>query len=72
MACAIDPGVVAGRRGGGSDGCHLWDLVPTLDGLGPVGRNAHVSKGPDPESVDPKSFEPRAKLSVALFRKLLS
>jgi glutamate carboxypeptidase len=72
MACAIDPTLVAGRRGGGSDGCHLWDLVPTLDGLGPVGRNAHVSTGPDPESVDPKSFLPRAKLSAALIRKLLA
>jgi len=75
MACALgaDLGVklVAQRRGGGSDGCHLWDLVPTLDGLGPVGRNAHVSKGPDPESVDFASFAPRAKLSAALFRKLL-
>jgi glutamate carboxypeptidase len=72
IACALDPGIVAGRRGGGSDGCHLWDLVPTLDGLGPVGRNAHVASGEDPESVDPASFRPRARLSVALFRKLLS
>ena len=72
LACSIDKGLVATRRAGGSDGCHLWDLVPTLDGLGPVGRNAHVSTGPDPESVDVASFEPRAKLSVALFRKLLA
>jgi len=72
LACSLDPGLVAGRRGGGSDGCHVWDLVPTLDGLGPVGRNAHVATGPDPESVDPASFRPRAKLSVALFRKLLA
>ena len=71
MACALDRNLVAQRRGGGSDGCHLWDLVPTLDGLGPVGRNAHVSTGSDPESVDPKSFASRAKLSVALFRKIL-
>jgi glutamate carboxypeptidase len=72
LACALDRGIVAGRRGGGSDGCHLWDVVPTLDGLGPVGRNAHVSTGPDPESVDAGSFRPRAELSVALFRRLLS
>jgi glutamate carboxypeptidase len=71
LACSIDSSLVAQRRGGGSDGCHLWDLVPTLDGLGPVGRNAHVAHGPDPESVDPASFAPRAKLSVALFRRLL-
>lgn len=75
-ACALgrDLGLtlVAGRRGGGSDGCHLWDLVPTLDGLGPVGRNPHVATGTDPESVDPGSFEPRAKLAAALLRKLLA
>jgi len=75
MACALGTELgmklVAQRRGGGSDGCHLWDLVPTLDGLGPVGRNAHVAHGPDPESVDPASLAPRAKLSAALFRKLL-
>lgn len=64
--------LVAGRRGGGSDGCHLWDLVPTLDGLGPVGRNPHVATGPEPESVDPGSFEPRARLAAALLRKLLA
>jgi glutamate carboxypeptidase len=64
--------LVAGRRGGGSDGCHLWDLVPTLDGLGPVGRNPHVAAGDDPESVDPASFEPRAKLSAALLREILA
>ncbi len=76
MACALGAGMgmklVAQRRGGGSDGCHLWDVVPTLDGLGPVGRNPHVSTGPDPESVDPASFLPRAKLAAALLRKLLA
>jgi glutamate carboxypeptidase len=75
-ACALgrDLGLklVAGRRGGGSDGCHLWDLVPTLDGLGPVGRNPHVATGPDPESVDPQSFAPRARLAAALLRNLLA
>jgi len=75
-ACALGAEMgmklVAQRRGGGSDGCHLWDIVPTLDGLGPVGRNPHVSTGPDPESVDPASFLPRAKLAAALLRKLLA
>jgi glutamate carboxypeptidase len=59
--------LVAPRRGGGSDGCHLWDLVPTLDGLGPVGRNPHTPE----ESVDRTSFEPRARLSEALIRRLV-
>ncbi len=76
LACSLGADVglklVAQRRGGGSDGCHVCDLVPTLDGLGPVGRNAHVSTGPDAESVDPASFVPRAKLSAALIRKLLA
>jgi glutamate carboxypeptidase len=58
-------------RGGGSDGCHLWDLAPTLDGLGAVGRNPHVAEGADPESVDLPSLAQRGRLSAALLRRLL-
>ena len=66
LAAALGDGIVAARRKGGSDGCHLWDLAPTLDALGPVGRNAHRLD----ESVDRSSFVPRALLSIALIRKL--
>ncbi|MHC4972766.1 MAG: M20/M25/M40 family metallo-hydrolase [Planctomycetota bacterium] len=56
------------KRGGGSDGCHLWDLLPTVDGLGPIGRDPHC---PGREAVDRTSFVPRALLSLALLEKLV-
>jgi len=79
VGCAVELGlrIVAGPRRGGSDGCHTWDLVPTLDGLGPLGRNAHCSvhapeDGREQESVDRTSFVPRALLSLALIGKACS
>lgn len=53
------------ERGGLSDGNHLWSAVPTLDGLGPTGANAHCSeRSPDgskePEYVDLASFPDKA------------
>ena len=78
VACARDLGlaIVPTRRKGGSDGCHLWDLVPTVDALGPIGRNAHCSvhdpaSGREQESVLKTSFVPRALLSLALLRDLV-
>ncbi|MHC4819271.1 MAG: M20/M25/M40 family metallo-hydrolase, partial [Planctomycetota bacterium] len=56
------------KRGGGSDGCHLWDRLPTVDGLGPIGRDPHC---PLREAVDRTSFVPRALLSLALLEKLV-
>jgi glutamate carboxypeptidase len=56
------------KRGGGSDGCHLWDLLPTVDGLGPVGRDPHC---PGREAVDRASFVPRAQLSLKLLERLV-
>jgi glutamate carboxypeptidase len=60
--------VLPQRRRGGSDGCHLWDRLPTVDGLGPIGRDPHC---PGREAVDRTSFVPRALLSLALLRKLV-
>ena len=63
-------------RGGLSDANHLWDRVPTLDGLGPVGDHAHCSeRSPDgskePEYVLASSFVPKTVLNtVALLRWL--
>jgi glutamate carboxypeptidase len=63
-------------RGGLSDANYLWDLVPTLDGLGPVGDNAHCSeRSPDgskePEYVLAGSFVPKTVLNaLALVRWL--
>lgn len=56
------------KRGGGSDGCHLWDLLPTVDGLGPIGRDPHC---PGREAVDRASFVPRAMLSLKLLERLV-
>ncbi len=56
-------------RGGLSDGNFLWDKFPTLDGLGPVGGNAHCSEhAPDgskeQEYVELESFIPKTLLNT--------
>ncbi len=56
-------------RGGLSDANHLWQLGPTLDGLGPFGGNAHCSeRSADgrkmPEFVDVGSFLPKAVMNA--------
>ena len=56
----------SGKRRGGSDGCWTWDVVPTIDGLGPVGRATHTLQ----EAVKRSSFVPRTLLSVRLFEEL--
>lgn len=68
--CAKDLGqaIAPGARRGGSDGCHTWDLVPTLDGLGPIGRATHTLQ----EAVKVSSFVPRTMLSVRLIEALLT
>ena len=60
-------------RGGLSDGNLLWNLCPTLDGLGPSGDNDHCSeRSADgsklPEYVSASSFVPKAELNVAAIR----
>ena len=57
------------ERGGLSDGNLLWDLAPTIDGLGPCGDNDHCSERSadgtkEPEYVDLDSFVPKALLNV--------
>lgn len=63
------------ERGGLSDGNLIWDVVPTLDGLGPWGDNDHCSeRSPDgsklPEFVEASSFVPKAVLNIAALQKL--
>jgi glutamate carboxypeptidase len=60
--------VLLKKRGGGSDGNHLWDRLPTVDGLGPIGRDPHC---PGREAVDRASFVPRALLSLELLERLV-
>lgn len=64
------------QRKGASDGCHLWDLTPTLDGLGPIGNNLHCSlhipeEGKEPEYVLKSSFTPRALLNLHAIEKIV-
>ena len=60
--------VSAEKRGGLSDGNYLWNLFPTLDGLGPDGANDHCSQHADDgskeqEYVSRPSFIPKALLN---------
>jgi glutamate carboxypeptidase len=64
------------ERGGLSDGNFLWDVVPTLDGLGPWGDNDHCSErsadgSKVPEYVAASSFVPKAALNTLAIAKLL-
>jgi glutamate carboxypeptidase len=64
------------ERGGISDGNFLWNTVPTLDGLGPKGDNAHCSErsadgSKEQEYVEPSSFVPKAALNVRALIQLL-
>jgi glutamate carboxypeptidase len=57
------------ERGGLSDGNYVWASVPTLDGLGPSGGNAHCSErspdgSKDQEYVNVPSFVPKALLNT--------
>jgi glutamate carboxypeptidase len=68
--------VLPEERGGLSDGNLVWDAVPTLDGLGPWGDNAHCSEWSDdgskrPEFVDVGSFCPKALLNAVAIQNLL-
>lgn len=63
-------------RGGLSDGNFLWDKFPTLDGLGPVGANAHCSERSKDGSKDQEyalleSFIPKALLNTLAIIHLL-
>jgi glutamate carboxypeptidase len=64
------------ERGGLSDGNHLWDALPTLDGLGPWGDNDHCSeRSADgsklPEYVEVSSFVPKALLNAMAIVELV-
>ena len=76
-AAELGQAVEGERRGGLSDGNHLWDHVPTLDGLGPSGDNDHCSeRSADgsklPEYADLSSFVPKAAINVLGALRLLS
>jgi glutamate carboxypeptidase len=64
------------ERGGLSDGNYLWEHMPTLDGLGPAGNNAHCAErdpahGKDQEYVSVPSIVPKAVLNTMAIIHLL-
>ena len=60
--------VVAVERGGASDASHLADAIAlTVDGLGPLGGNAHT----DEEYALASSLRPRAEVALAVAAALL-
>lgn len=66
----------AEERGGLSDGNWLWDWVPTLDGLGPLGDNDHCSErsadgSKVPEYVEVSTLVPKALLNVRALTRIL-
>ncbi len=64
------------ERGGLSDGNWTWQQVPTIDGLGPAGGNAHCSQreedgSKDQEYILPDSFVPKALLNLLAIVRLV-
>lgn len=64
------------NRGGLSDGNHIYHRIPTLDGLGPAGMNAHCSErsadgSKDQEYVLVESFVPKTLLNIVAILKLI-
>lgn len=67
IAAEIGFAVTAEAAGGGSDGNFTGAMgVPTLDGLGVFGRNAHTLD----EHIDISSLVPRARLFAGLLTRL--
>lgn len=76
-AHALGLEIAAEERAGLSDGNYFWDTLPTLDGLGPAGDNAHCSErsvdgSKDQECVYTTTFVPKAHLNVLAILKLIN
>jgi glutamate carboxypeptidase len=59
-----------------SDGNHFWRQLPTLDGLGPAGGNAHCSEqsldgSKEQEYCLVSSFVPKTLLNIAAVLRLI-
>lgn len=62
-------------RGGTSDGNFMYDLLPTIDLLGPNGSNHHCSiqspeKGQEQEYILKSSIIPQAELNIKLIQEI--
>lgn len=65
------------ERGGLSDGNQLWEKLPTIDGMGPSGANAHCSEqaadgSKEQEYAERSSFVPKALLNALAVARLLA
>jgi glutamate carboxypeptidase len=68
--------VLPQERGGLSDGNWTWHMVPTIDGLGPDGGNAHCSERSDDgtkeqEYILPGSYVPKALMNSLSIMRLV-
>jgi glutamate carboxypeptidase len=68
--------VLPEARGGLSDGNNTWETLPTIDGLGPMGRNGHCSErsadgSKDQEYANRSSFVPKTMLNLSAIQKLI-
>lgn len=75
-AARLGYALIPEERGGLSDGNLLWQHVPTLDGLGPAGGNAHCSEWSADGSKEPEyclvdSFIPRTLVNLTAVLALL-
>lgn len=76
-AAALGRQVVPEERGGLSDGNMVWHRFPTIDGLGPLGGNAHCSERSDDGQKDQEfvlrsSFAPLAQLNALSILEMLT
>lgn len=75
-AASLGYKVIPEYRGGLSDGNHFWHAIPTADGLGPSGKNAHCSEqsedgSKEQEYVSVSSFVPKAVLNTLAILRLI-
>jgi glutamate carboxypeptidase len=69
--------VIREERGGLSDGNYFWDVIPSIDGLGAAGGNAHCSEqsadgSKEQEYCLPTAFVPKAVLNITAVLKLIN
>lgn len=75
-AASLGYEVVPEERGGLSDGNYFWQEIPTIDGLGAAGGNAHCSQRSEDGRKDQEfcwvpAFVPKTMLNIAAVLKLL-
>ena len=68
--------VIREARGGLSDGNNTWSTIPTMDGLGPMGRYSHCSErsadgSKEQEYANISSFVPKTILNFDAIRMLI-